>query len=403
MLSGSLNSFGLLDVLRLLSSARVVGELRLQRNGDLASIHLAAGRIVGAALGGRDARVSDRTDVVEDVMVHLATWRSGEFWFEGAPSPLTIDVVGEPEGLDLDEVSPRLLDRLDSLSPIWRLVAQDEPAMLKLASDPPPGLSNIQLSLEEWSLLVNLNIARPVDELAARCDVNPTVALERLRRLIQSGLVEVLTPPAPPEAAPVEMDAPRPFSVAVLCTANRARSAFVARLIEDATRGFPVEVMSYGIEAEDARPPLPHAVTAAAELGIDLQGSRSAPLPRGALRDADLVIGFETRHVTEAIEKGGAAARRTFTLGQLVSILRERHGAGAESTWRAHESVAWAHQNRTVLGERAQGFDVADPAGAPLGVFRTTFATIKALVDELLAQLFGAASLVESSRDRVAG
>jgi protein-tyrosine-phosphatase len=394
MLSGSLATFGVLDVLRLLSASGVTGDLRLDRDGAHdASIRLSGGRILDARLDGRPAGPDQGR--IEDTLVHLATWRTGEFAFEGPSEPSALTEAAEASlGYELDELSPAVLDRLGALDPLWSLAAREQPVVLKLAPDPPPGLSNIQLSLEEWGLLTNLNGGRTIEEVALRVDLNPTVALERLGRLIQTGLVDVISPPPPPEPEIMPAPRPRPFSIAVLCTGNRARSAFVAGLITDATRDLPVEVVSFGVDAPTSLPPLPKALTAAHELGVDISGCLSSRLARGSLRDTDLVIGFESKHVAEATTRGGASAAKTFTLGQLISILRAAQPPSADTeTWHPHEVVAWANRNRMVLGERAQGFDVADPAGASAAVFRSTFTTVKALVDELLGLLFGVQSL----------
>ncbi|HEY7874462.1 MAG TPA: DUF4388 domain-containing protein [Actinomycetota bacterium] len=391
MLSGSLSSFGVLDVLRLLSTSRVTGELRLERGGaHEASLRLIAGRLLDARLDGAPSGTS--VSKIQDALVHLATWRTGEFDFgDPAEAAQLADAAGAETGHELDELLPAVLDRLGALDPLWSLVAREQPVVLKLAPDPPPGMSNIQLSLEEWGLLINLNGGRTIDEIAQRVELNPTVALERLGRLIRSGLIEAIAPPPPPEPEILPAPRPQPFSIAVLCTGNRARSAFVAGVIGEATRDLPVEVTSYGVDAPESLPPLPKALTAARELGVDLSGCLSARLPRGALRDADLVIGFESKHVTEATTRGGAAAARAFTLGQLVSILRAAEPPPAEAgEWHPHEVVAWANRHRMVLGERAQGFDVGDPAGASAAVFHSTFTNVKALVDELLELLFGA-------------
>jgi protein-tyrosine-phosphatase len=393
MLSGSLSTFGVLDVLRLLATSEVTGELRLTRDDDHdASIRLSGGRIQDARVGERAAGRDQAR--IEDALVHLATWRRGDFEVrDSEPAGLAEASVAQP-GYDLDTIGSAVLDRLGALDPLWELAAREQPVILKLATDPPPGMNNIQLSLEEWGLLTNLNGGRTIEEVAERVDLNPTVALERLGRLIQTGLVDVISPPPPPEPQLLPPPRPRPFSIAILCTGNRARSTFVAGLIAEATRDLPVEVVSFGVEAPAALPPLPKALSAAGELGVDLSGSLSARLPRGALRDADLVIGFESKHVAEATGRGGAAPARTFTLGQLVSILREADAPSSEGDeWHPHEVVAWANRNRMVLGERAQGFEVADPAGASAAVFRTTFTTLKALVDEVLGRLFGARSL----------
>jgi protein-tyrosine-phosphatase len=83
----------------------------------------------------------------------------------------------------------------------------------------------------------------------------------------------------------------------------------------------PVQAASLGILDIGSQPALPEALRVAHTLGLDLTGHRSRTVSPGALRGADLVVGFERKHVVAAVVDGQAARAQTFTLPELVGLL----------------------------------------------------------------------------------
>jgi len=124
-------------------------------------------------------------------------------------------------------------------------------------------------------------------------------------------------------------------------------------------------------------------------LGIDLSAHRARTIAAGELADADLVIGFERRHVTTAVVDGKAPRERTFTLPELVALL--------EQIERPHSSEPLAHARGTlasVARERPGGSPVgvaelADPIGRGAAFSRETADRVQALTEALARGLFG--------------
>src|SRR6185312_16331316 len=115
-----------------------------------------------------------------------------------------------------------------------------------------------------------------------------------------------------------ELGPPRrddPFAIVFVCSGNRFRSPLAEHLMRDATEGLPVRVSSVGTLGIRESPALDEARALAREVGIDLDGHRSRPLRRELVEHADLVLGFERRHVAHAVVDGGVPRERAFTVG----------------------------------------------------------------------------------------
>jgi protein-tyrosine phosphatase len=138
-------------------------------------------------------------------------------------------------------------------------------------------------------------------------------------------------------------------------------------------------------------PALPEAVELAAAIGLDLSSHRARQLAEVELADSDLVLGFERIHVSAAVVDGQAAIGRTFTLPELVALLRELPEAstarGGDEVEGARERVQQAHALRAASPSRSAP-EVGDPLGRPLSVQRRTAETIRSLVAELATGLF---------------
>ncbi len=129
-------------------------------------------------------------------------------------------------------------------------------------------------------------------------------------------------------------------------------------------------------------PALPEAVTLAEELGLDLASHRARQL--GGLRDHDLVLGFERKHVTAAVVDGGAAVERTFTLPELVELLRGLSAPPAD----ARERIAEAHAARPPDFRNRPLPEIRDPLGLPAPEQRAVARAVEDQVSELAAALF---------------
>jgi protein-tyrosine-phosphatase len=180
--------------------------------------------------------------------------------------------------------------------------------------------------------------------------------------------------------------------ILVVCSANQCRSpmtaAFLARRAAESGRA--VHVSSAGTSAGAGFPATSPTVDAARKLGVDVSTHRSTPLDASAVRDADLVIALERRHVQEVVLHDPSAFSKTYTLKELVRRGAEQGARIPDQS--VHEWLAMLHEGRrpTDLLGMSNDDDVADPTGSNATDHRTTAETLDALAEEVLALLFGA-------------
>jgi protein-tyrosine phosphatase len=178
------------------------------------------------------------------------------------------------------------------------------------------------------------------------------------------------------------------FELVLLCTGNRARSPIAEGFLRDLLADLPVRVRSLGTLELGAAPALPEAIEAAAVLGLDISEHRARALAGEDLSGADLVVGFEQRHVAAAVVDGRARRDRVFSLPELVELLEEsaphRFGNPVE---RARQAIAGAHARRS--GHSAARAELADPLGQDRSFYRTTVERVLELSTRLAVGLFG--------------
>lgn len=170
-----------------------------------------------------------------------------------------------------------------------------------------------------------------------------------------------------------------------VCTGNICRSPTAAALLVDrlALCGVSVEVSSAGVR-QQAQPPPPEAVRAAASFGVDISAHRSRQLDATEIAGADLVIGMARQHVREVVVALPAAWPKTFTLLELV-----RRGAHVGPRRRGEQLGDWlgkVHQGRNraeLLGDSPDD-DVADPMGGPPSAYKTSASVLAQAVSRLV-------------------
>lgn len=123
-------------------------------------------------------------------------------------------------------------------------------------------------------------------------------------------------------------------------------------------RGLPLEVRSAGIAAAEGFPASPHAQEALAEAGINLRHS-SRPLSEEDLKWANLVLTMTMAH---------------------KRFLWEQHPDYQDKVFALKE---WVDQE----GE-PENWDVADPFGGDLEIYRQTARELEDLVRRMLDRLF---------------
>lgn len=159
------------------------------------------------------------------------------------------------------------------------------------------------------------------------------------------------------------------------------------RLLEGALR-----VSSAGTWARNGSPPMPEAIEAAGERGVDIEDLRSTPVSAEGLRKADLLVTMSSEHRDEVLRVEPDVAPKTFTLKELNVLLGALPPAdGSPTRASVLARVAQAHDLRT--GPDAPWVtdeDVADPLGLGLEAYRAAALEIEDLIDGLVDGLTGA-------------
>jgi protein-tyrosine-phosphatase len=179
------------------------------------------------------------------------------------------------------------------------------------------------------------------------------------------------------------------LTVAFLCTGNRFRSPLAAALLAEHAQGFPARIESLGTLDLGPVPALPEAVAAAATFGLDLSEHRARGIVDGDLAPFDLVVGFERAHVAAAVVDGGAHLEQTFTLPELVELLRATPGPprASDAVERARTRIREAHAARPPDFRNRPVLEVADPLGKPRSVQSATAVELRSLVATLAHEL----------------
>jgi protein-tyrosine-phosphatase len=152
----------------------------------------------------------------------------------------------------------------------------------------------------------------------------------------------------------------------------------------------PVRIVSLGTLDLGSKPALPEAVALAEELGLDLSGHASRTLASVGLEPFDLVLGFERKHVMASVVEAQARLERTFTLPELVGLLRRLPGPPlpTDPVERALVRIRQAHAVRPPGFRNEPIPELGDPLGKTLQAQRQTAAELSGLVSELAVSLF---------------
>ena len=181
------------------------------------------------------------------------------------------------------------------------------------------------------------------------------------------------------------------FLVCFVCTGNRCRSPFGAKVFEAMTSSITgVRVVSVGTIRRGGASVPPELITVGRGVNLDLSSHRSRYLTEENLAEVDLTLGFEHAHVASAVVDGGARADRSFSVMELARLLRTiqppNHG---DPLMNARDAVARANLARAKDRRFVAGEDVADPFGKSVKDYETSASQIVGLCGELVTGFFG--------------
>lgn len=184
-----------------------------------------------------------------------------------------------------------------------------------------------------------------------------------------------------------------PEHLLVLCTANQCRSAMSAVIVSDllAGRSPTVEVRSAGF-LEPGLPATAEACRTVREHGLDLDAHRSHRCGVDDLRQAELILTMERRHLRQVADLDFDAVRRSFPLREAVALSDGHPRQGGMSEW-----VAMLDSKRDPLRTLSLDTrdDVSDPTGRSMRLHRQAFDALQHLLMSLVAVAWPATPRVE--------
>ncbi|MGH2754177.1 MAG: DUF4388 domain-containing protein [Actinomycetota bacterium] len=244
MLKGTLDDFTLADVFRLLSLANKTGKLEVQRSAGSGRVFFRDGEIYYAdstmtrePLGKKLIRARAVTETqlmkaldqaaagegrvgdilvasgvatteqlqgavkqqIEDAVFEMLRWDLGEFsWDPRVEADVEVHLAVSVENLIMEASR-----RLDELELIKRKIPSEE-TVPGMAPSPPEGAVEINITPEEWRILVLIDGQRTVREIAEGSGWDGFVTMRTLYGLVSAGLVEVLGPRSEPVAGMAE-------------------------------------------------------------------------------------------------------------------------------------------------------------------------------------------------------
>lgn len=200
MLQGSLDTFGLADVLTLLATTGKTGGLHVEGDRGTASLWFEAGEVVGA----RAAGVAP-DDGASDVLFEVLRYGRGQFSFStGEASP-------EP-GPPLAVIA--LLGAANELLGEWRDLTAVVPSLAHVVALVPDLVDDqVTLDRDQWRTVLAVGAGCTVAQLGGALDLGEVPVLRRVCELLDRGVVEVLAPEVPLCAPPAEVPVPRRAAV----------------------------------------------------------------------------------------------------------------------------------------------------------------------------------------------
>jgi protein-tyrosine-phosphatase len=127
-------------------------------------------------------------------------------------------------------------------------------------------------------------------------------------------------------------------------------------------------------------------MAAARSLGLDISNHRSRPLDDVDVAGMDLLVTMERQHSALAVVDFRAPPERTFTLGEIVRLLRAPSLIGDSDPL---SKIREIHDGRRAENTFVPDEGVLDPAGRPVNFHLSIAKAIDELTREMAQHLFG--------------
>ena len=293
MLRGSLDDFTLPDIFRLMSFAKKTGRLDVVRSAGEGKVffregevyfaessiskepigqkllkaravtegqlmkaldeHKASGERLGTVLLNSGVVSQEQLEnairqQIEDAIFDLLRWELGEFdWEPGTEMTVEIPIAVSVENLIMEASR-----RLDEFEVIKRKIPSEE-TVLGMAPTPPEGAVEINITPEEWRILVLVDGNRTVGQIGQMVGLDGFSAMRVLYGLVSAGLIEVVDGSVPAAAEADEIE-----------EVEEVEEAEVIAEIEE-----PEAVEAEAVEPEPAAEPEPEPQPAAVAEAIE--------------------------------------------------------------------------------------------------------------------------------------
>ena len=180
-LQGTIDTFALPDVLRLLAASEKTGRLRVSGDRGTGSVWVESGGVVASEATG-----APHAGAHADVVFELLRYREGSFTFEADALPPDAE---PPSGMEpiLAEAERQRTD--------WAEIEAVVPSLdatVSLAAELDG--TDVVVDPDRWRAIAAIGAATTVDRLAAHLGLGEVAACGMVRELVELGLVEVGAP-----------------------------------------------------------------------------------------------------------------------------------------------------------------------------------------------------------------
>jgi hypothetical protein len=180
MLNGSLDAFGLPDVLKFVAASKITGRIEITRDEVGGDLSIDEGRFVAARLSEDEA--PSTVDEAMDVAVLLFDGSGGSFVV------VQEEWVGGPLNLSADELTKGVSKRREEWAEVVAVLGSLEDSMI-LANDLAKGTDTVTISAKQWSLLTLVDGQRSVQDIARDAGSSVYATARELAGLFEKGMV----------------------------------------------------------------------------------------------------------------------------------------------------------------------------------------------------------------------
>ena len=314
MLKGTLDDFALPDIFRLVMVAKRTGKLDIVRSAGSGKVFFREGEVYyaestvareplgqklirsgalteggllkaldeNASTGERVGEILVRNGAVnpeqlqaavreqiEDSVFDLLRWDLGDFNWEGG----VIADVEVPISISVENLIMESSRRLDELHVILRKIPSEN-AVPAMASAPPEGAVEINITPQEWRMLVLVDGHRTIHDIAQQVGMDDFAVMRGIYGLLSAGLVEIADPGVVPDTSDHVVEEVHPAHQAGGSDGSEAAARQPAADEQPEVEG-STEAEEFS-EAEEFAPEVEELV-AAAEAPEEMPGFTEAP------------------------------------------------------------------------------------------------------------------------------